>query len=100
MTDQSPSVSSVAEIATPNASRYLQQLCKHFLHRVPASFDTATGQIEFPSGACHLHAGDGSLKLSLTSPDPRRMTELQDVVTRHLLRFAFREQMQIDWRAA
>ncbi len=100
MTDQSPSVNSVAEIATPNASRYLQQLCKYFAHRVPASFDTATGQIEFPTGACHLDAGDGLLKLSLASPGSAGMTRLQDVVARHLLRFAFRERMQIDWQPA
>lgn len=100
MAEQSSGVSSVAGIATANASRYLQQLCKHFAHRIPANFDTAAGQIEFPSGVCHLRAGESLLELSLTSPDPGSMTELQDVVARHLLRFAFREQMRIEWQPA
>ena len=91
---------SVAEIATPNASRYLQQLCKHFAHKRPVTFDPQSGSIAFSSGECRLEARDDALTLSLTAPDAAYLEQLQDVVARHLVRFAFREDMQIDWRAA
>jgi uncharacterized protein len=90
----------VADVATSHASRYLQQLCKHFAHKRPVTFDPQAGQISFSSGECRLAADEGALKLSLTSPDADQLAQLQDVVARHLVRFAFREEMQIGWRAA
>lgn len=101
MTDMSPpTVRSIAEAATPEASRYLQQLCKHFQHKRPATFDERSGHIDFPIGECRLSATDDVLTISLSAPDDARMAELQDVVARHLLRFAFRDPPKIEWRAA
>ncbi len=100
MNDQTPLNSqSVAEIATPNASRYLQQLCKHFAHKLPVKFDARAGEIDFPMGRCALDASDEVVvRISLSTPDADRMPELQDVVARHLVRFAFRETLAIEWR--
>jgi hypothetical protein len=95
-----PISQSVAEIATPKASRYLQQLCKHFQHKRPVTFDERSGQISFSIGDCRLDAGDEVLKLSLAASDASQMEQLQNVVARHLVRFAFREEMTIDWRPA
>jgi len=94
-----PAVRSIAEIATPNAERYLQQLCKHFRHRRPVTYEERSGEIAFSVGDCRLDAGEGVLRLSLAAPDAPEMKQLQEVVERHLLRFAFREEMQIDWRS-
>jgi hypothetical protein len=88
----------VAEAATPNASRYLQQLCKHFAHKRPVTFDERSGRIMFDMGECRLIADDGVLNLSLSSSDDAQMAQLQDVVARHLVRFAFREELKIDWQ--
>jgi hypothetical protein len=87
-----------AEIATPRASRYLQQLCKHFAHKLPVSFDPTAGKISFAIGDCALRVDGERLHLNLTSPDGMQMTQLKDVVVRHLLRFAFREEMAIAWQ--
>jgi hypothetical protein len=89
---------SIAEIATPQASRYLSQLCKHFQHKLPVTLDEASGHIAFNIGDCRLRADDGRLILSLEAPDDTRLLQLQDVVARHLLRFAFRETMEIVWQ--
>jgi uncharacterized protein len=92
-----PAVQSVAEVATPNAGRYLQQLCKHFQHKRPVTYDERSGRIAFSLGDCYLDADAGVLRLSLIAPDTPHMEQLQDVVARHLIRFAFREEMQIVW---
>lgn len=47
---------STTTVSSDRASRYLQQLCKHFAHKVPVEFTTETGQITFPFGTCTLHA--------------------------------------------
>lgn len=93
-------VHSVAEIATPQAGRYLTQLCKHFQHKRPVTYDEHSGHIDFTIGDCRLRADAGALTLSLEAPDQQQLAQLQDVVARHLLRFAFREEMQIAWRPA
>jgi hypothetical protein len=89
---------SIAEIATPQASRYLTQLCKHFQHKLPVTLDDAAGHIAFSTGDCRLRADADRLTLSLDSPDDAQLVQLQDVIARHLVRFAFRETMQIVWK--
>jgi uncharacterized protein len=91
-------VRSTAVVATPQAGRYLTQLCKHFQHKCPVTLDDASGHIAFSMGDCRLRAGAGILTLSLQSAGDAQLAQLQDVVARHLLRFAFREAMQIVWR--
>ena len=38
---------SSATVPTSHARRYMVQLCKHFAHRVPATFDERDGRIQF-----------------------------------------------------
>jgi hypothetical protein len=97
---ESPFIRAHAEIVTPRASRYLQQLCKHFAHKLPVTFDPNTGRIPFSIGDCNLSADGERLRLNLTAPDGSQMTQLKDVVVRHLVRFAFREEMAIAWQDA
>ncbi|WP_439617645.1 DUF2218 domain-containing protein [Shinella sp.] len=91
---------SEAAIATEQASRYLQQLCKHFAHKRPVTFDTQDGEISFSVGDCRLKVEDNTLRLCLTASNAEDMEQLKDVVVRHLVRFAFREELQVDWQDA
>ena len=88
---------SQAQIATPLASRYLQQLCKHFAHKLPVTFDPQQGRIEFQAGTCELVAAAGALTLRAEAADPEALARLEQVVASHLERFAFREQPQLAW---
>lgn len=90
----------VAHVPTAHASKYLQQLCKHFAHKIPATFDEAQGSLAFSLGDCRLTARGGTLELAVSSPDAAALAQLEDVVARHLVRFAFREELAIDWQAA
>ena len=89
-----------AEIATPQAGRYLTQLCKHFGHRCPVMLGATSGQIAFGGGDCRLHADAGTLSLALAAADDAELLALQDVIARNLLRFAFREPVQVKWDRA
>ncbi|HEX7853312.1 MAG TPA: DUF2218 domain-containing protein [Sphingobium sp.] len=92
---------SIAVIETDKASRYLQQLAKHFAHKLPVTFTPETGDIPFSIGNCHMDAEEGRLILSLTAPKAEELPQLQDVVERHLVRFAFREaELAVEWQAA
>lgn len=89
-----------ARVATPQARKYLVQLCKPFAHKLPATWDEQSGHIAFSLGDCRLQAGADRLELALEAPDPAALGQLQDVVARHLVRFAFRETLPIDWQPA
>lgn len=92
----------VAVVATAKASGYLQQLCKHFGHKIPASFDASEGRVTFPFGDCALAvspAGD-SLTLRVSAATAEDLERLQEVVGGHLERFAFREGLQVAWTSA
>ena len=91
---------SLADIATPQAARYMIQLCKHFAHRCPASHDGRTGHIAFAAGDCYLRAERDRLTIGLDAASIAELPQLKDVVVRHLVRFAFREELQIAWRDA
>jgi hypothetical protein len=90
-------VRSEARVATPRSARYLGQLCKHFAHRVPASFSGPQGRIEFPAGTCEMEADDDLLILRATAVDKPSLSQVEEVVARHLERFAFRDRPEISW---
>jgi uncharacterized protein len=90
---------SSARIETERASIYLQQLCKHFAHKLPVTFTPEQGQITFSIGICRLEASDGILVLGAEAADDARLTQLQGVIDKHLLRFAFRDPPRIEWHA-
>ena len=91
-------VRSETAIGTEQASRYLQQLCKHFAHKIPATFDEQTGHVSFPIGECRLKAEGATLRILLEAPGAEDMEQLKDVVIRHLVRFAFREELTAIWQ--
>lgn len=89
-----------ARVPTGKASRYLQQLCKHFAHKLPVAFDEHAGSITFPIGECALSADAEALTITAASPGEAELEQLKDVIIRHLVRFAFREELQVDWAPA
>lgn len=95
--DARPEPSSEARVATAAPRRYLAQLCKHFEHKLPVVLAEDRGRIEFSGGVCTLEAGDDALTMRLTAADEAALVRLEDVVARHLLRFAFREEPEVRW---
>lgn len=92
---------STATILTPNARRYMIQLCKHFAHRVPATYGEREGEIVFDAGTLGLRAAPQTLMLWAKASEPGGLQRLEQVVERHLKRFAFREpEIDFDWRRA
>lgn len=83
-------------VETTQASRYLQQLCKHWSHRFATEFDTTRGAVTLPSATLGLMADASRLTLDLEGP-AAELPRLTEVVADHLRRFAFREELAIAW---
>ena len=90
--------SATATVPTTHASRYLQQLCKHWSHRFETEFDAARGKVNFGAGAAHFAAAPAALTLTLYASDASGLARLEGAVADHLKRFAFREDLIVEWR--
>lgn len=98
-----------ALVPTENASRYLQQLCKHWAHNLQVEFTPENGTVIFPKDArgadypgdavVTFNAVEGGLDLRIDASSSEQLDGLKDVVQRHLDRFAFRQgELQYDWK--
>ena len=92
---------SVARVPTQAASRYLQQLCKHWSHKLPTSFTAEEGSVDFSNGArLVMRADSETLDVELTVPPGEDVGRMREVVSSHLDRFAFREApLTFSWRS-
>lgn len=87
-----------ADVRTAKAQGYLVQLCKHFAHKIPATHADNRGRIVFGAGVAELDASDAAvLKITVSAPDADQVPALEDVVERHLKRFAFKEVLGMAW---
>ncbi|MDF0603848.1 DUF2218 domain-containing protein [Psychromarinibacter sp. C21-152] len=86
-----------ATVETPNASRYLQQLFKHWSHRFETEFTPERGTLSFSDDQrLAATASDSALTLVVEAPGDK-VEGLAKVVEEHLLRFAFREDLTVSW---
>ena len=102
-------LNSTARVPTAHASRYLQQLCKHWSHNLAVEFDESKGTVTFPRNArgadwpgdatLLLEAQDDALECRLEASVDAQLQGMKGVVASHLDRFAFREApLAFDWR--
>lgn len=102
-------LSSHANVPTASASRYLQQLCKHWSHNMDVTFDAQHGRVIFPKDArganwpedavFSMAATADTLICTLEASVAEQLKGLQGAVERHLDRFAFREApLSFDWQ--
>jgi hypothetical protein len=97
MSPETTEIKSRAEVATDKPVAYMRQLCKHFGHKVDASFGEDSGYIQFEFGRCELRASDGSLLLGVSAPDEESHERMERVVGSHLERFGRRDGLSVSW---
>ncbi len=90
---------SIARVPTHSASKYLQQLAKHWSHKMDVTHSAEEARIAFPGGAVlDMRAASDTLDVALTVPEDGDVARIREVVSSHLDRFAFREApLTFDW---
>jgi len=102
-------VTASALVPTASASKYLQQLCKHWSHNLAVEFTPENGTVVFPRDARGAdHPGDAvvtfdvaesGLNVRIDATSKAQLEGLKGAVARHLDRFAFREApLAFDWK--
>ncbi|MHA3976792.1 DUF2218 domain-containing protein [Halovulum sp. GXIMD14794] len=88
-------------IATSNGSRYLQQLCKHFAHKIETSFTPEQGVCRFDFCEARMTADGVGLTITVVGDSVEGVDRGKAVIWSHLERFAFREDLpEPVWTAA
>lgn len=91
-------IEATGRFSTPNAARYMSQLCKHFGHKIPAEVEGDRGRVTFAAGVAEFQADDATLTARLRAEDAGGLARLRGVIDDHLKRFAFREEFEaMDW---
>ena len=95
------SYTATARVPAQSASKYLQQVCKHWEHNLPVSFDASHGEITFAKDArgadwpadalVTLDAEAEILVCTITASAEGQRDGLKGALERHIDRFAFRE---------
>lgn len=90
---------STLNFTTSHGSKYLQQLAKHFGHKVPVTFTPNQGEVTLPFGTCEMAATDTGLSITVLG-QPSNLERLEHFIGDHLARFAFRENPTFTWQRA
>ena len=78
-------------VATASGSKYVQQLCKHWAHKLDVTVDGDTGVVRFPNAVATMTGEADILRIDLTADSAETAEQMKNVIERHLDRFAFRE---------
>lgn len=85
-------------IATDNAAGYIGKLCRHFVHKIEATYVADSGRAVFPNGGvCEMLAKDGQLTFTIFAADRDETEKIKGVIERHLVKFAYKEDLEIRW---
>lgn len=85
--------------ATEHGAKYIAQLCKHFAHKVTATYEGNKGHADLPSGPAEMtaHADHLEVVMQLISPDKADLA--RHIIDSHMIRFAHRENFeQMEWK--
>jgi uncharacterized protein len=87
-----------AVVPTANAAKYIQQLCKHWSHRLEVDLSDRKGVVKFPDAIVKLDAGEDAILVTIEGEESEEVERMKGVVASHLDRFAFREApLRFDW---
>lgn len=84
-------LTSSARFETPNGSKYMQQLFRHFAHKIEVEVDAHHGRATLGPGPLEMEADAGGLSVKVSAEDVRGIIEARYIVDKHLVVFAFRD---------
>lgn len=91
-------VSSEARVSTDRPGRYAKQLASHLARKNQTEWDeeSGLGTLSFTYGTSRLRAEEGALLLTVEGA-PEDLDRLESVVGKHLVRFAAKDELVVEW---
>ena len=91
----------IAVVPTESGWKYVQQLCKHWAHKLEVDLTEQKGVVKFAEATAVMTSDAQALTLEIEATSPDVLERMKGVVSSHLDRFAFREApLPFDWKSA
>jgi hypothetical protein len=91
----------IAVVPTESGWKYVQQLCKHWAHKLEVNLTEQKGVVKFAEGTAVMTSDARALTVEIEATSPDVLERMKGVVSSHLDRFAFREApLPFDWKSA
>ncbi len=91
----------IAVVATENGWKYVQQLCKHWAHKLAVELTEQKGVVTFGEATAVMTSDAQALTVEIEATSAEVLERMKGVVSSHLDRFAFREApLPFEWKAA
>jgi uncharacterized protein len=88
-----------ASVPTANGGKYMQQLCKHWSHKLEVDLSEERGVVKFPAAVATFKPAADALLVTIEGEEGEAVERMKGVVASHLDRFAFREApLPFDWK--
>lgn len=89
---------STVTIQTKEGAMYIGKLCRHFKHKIEATYEGNQGTAQFPWGPCQMLAEPEALTFNIEAENEEGLDKIKGAIDRHLIKFAFREELVIEWK--
>ena len=91
----------IAVVPTDSGWKYLQQLCKHWAHKLEVELTDHKGVVKFAEATAVMTSEGHALTVEIEAQSDEVLERMKGVVSSHLDRFAFREApLPFDWKSA
>lgn len=91
----------IAVVPTDSGWKYLQQLCKHWAHKLEVELTDQKGVVKFAEATAVMTSEKHALTVEIEAQSDEVLERMKGVVSSHLDRFAFREApLPFDWKSA
>jgi len=92
---------SAVRCQTPGVAKYIQQLARHFGHKIDVSLDERSANFALQAGTVRLDAKDGALVARIEAEDAKSLINARHALGRNLAGFASREGLAgLNWQVA
>ncbi|PYB76848.1 DUF2218 domain-containing protein [Rhizobium wuzhouense] len=91
----------IAVVPTESGWKYVQQLCKHWAHKLEVDLGDQKGVVKFAEATAVMTSDAKALTVEIEASSAAVLERMKAVVSSHLDRFAFREApLPFEWKAA
>jgi uncharacterized protein len=73
-----------ASIPTVNGAKYMQQLCKHWSHKLEVDLSEQRGVVKFPAAVATFEPGADALQVTIEGEEGEAVERMKGVVASHL----------------
>ena len=89
----------IARFHSAKAEGYFSTMIRHFAQKIPVTEKDGFARLEFSCGTADVQLSHQGMTIGVSATTPAELAQTCDVVERHLLRFAFREDPRpLDWQ--